>query len=77
MTPRRGKPLSPPEGPRPRRRPSAGCAGPPSSPWTEAKVQAVLDAYRSFVQNAARKHGVDASEVSSLVRDHLCDPDGD
>jgi hypothetical protein len=38
-------------------------------------VRSVLEAYRSFVLNAARKHQVHPSEVESLIRDHLSDPD--
>ena len=72
--PLRRKPLSPTEGPRPPRRPAPSPSEPESS-WTEAKARAVLDAYRSFVMNAAKKHGVAASEVAALVRDHLCDAD--
>jgi hypothetical protein len=49
----------------------------PGSAWTESKAEAVLDAFRSFVGNAAKKHGVAASEVAALVRDHLLDPDPD
>jgi hypothetical protein len=37
-------------------------------------MKAVLDAYRSFVMNAAMKHGVSPAEVEALVRDHQCDP---
>jgi hypothetical protein len=61
-----------------RRKPSS--PGPPAEPetrWTEDKIKAVLDAFRSFVGNAAKKHGVDPAEVAALVRDHLCDPDGE
>jgi hypothetical protein len=76
--PLRGKPLSPTEGPRPPRRPPPGpAAPPPGSSWTEAKVRSVLEAYRSFVMNASRKHQVDPGEVVSLIRDHLSDPDPD
>lgn len=46
----------------------------PRSAWTEAKVKAVLDAYRLFVMNAAHKHNVPLADVEALVRDHLCDP---
>jgi hypothetical protein len=67
---------SPTDGPRPPRRP-APAPEPAPSPWTEAKARAVLDAFRSFVGNAARKHGVDPSEVAALVFDHLSDPDPD
>ena len=48
---------------------------PTETRWTEAKVEAVLAAYRSFVMNAARKHQVDPAEVAALIKDHLCDPD--
>jgi hypothetical protein len=73
--PLRRKLLSPADGPRPPRRLPHAPPEPPGSAWTEAKVKAVLDAYRSFLLNAARKHGVDPAEVASLLRDHLCDPD--
>jgi hypothetical protein len=74
--PLRKRLLSPTEGPRPRRPPTPPPPEPePGSSWTDAKVNAVLEGFRSSVQNAARKHGVDPSEVSSLVRDYLCDPD--
>jgi hypothetical protein len=56
-----------------RRMPSAPPPRPPSV-WTPEKVKAVLDAFRSFVGNSAKKHGVDPSEVASLVFDHLADP---
>jgi hypothetical protein len=49
----------------------------PGSSWTEAKATAILDAFRSFVGNAAKKHGVAALEVAALVRDHLLAPDPD
>src|SRR5687767_8566834 len=67
--PPRRKLLSPTEGPRPPRRPPHASPEPsePESSWTEAKVRAVLEAYRSFVQNAARKHGVAPQEVAALV----------
>ena len=42
--------------------------------WTPEKVEAVLGAWRSFVSNQARKHGVPASEVRALVRDEVLDP---
>ena len=38
---------------------------------------AILDAFRSFIGNAAKKHGVSASEVAALVLDQLLDPDPD
>ncbi len=46
----------------------------PQSAWTPEKIKAVLDAFRSFVGNSAKKHGVEPSEVASLVFDHLADP---
>jgi hypothetical protein len=54
-----------------RRRPSPPR---PQSAWTPEKMKAVLDAYRSFVMNAARKHQLPPEEITVLVRDHLCDP---
>lgn len=73
--PLRKKLLSPTEGPRPPRPPAPVRSEPPSS-WDDAKVKIVLDAFRSFVSNSAKKHGVPAEEVHSLVKDHLLDPDG-
>jgi hypothetical protein len=46
----------------------------PQSAWTPAKVKAVLDAFRSFVGNSAKKYQLPPEEVAALVRDHLCDP---
>ena len=46
----------------------------PQSAWTREKMRAVLAAYRSFVMNAAMKHGIPPAEVEALVRDHQCDP---
>jgi hypothetical protein len=54
--------------------PTPSAPTPPASVWTEAKVKAVLAAYRSFVMNAAMKHGIPPAEVEALVRDHQCDP---
>jgi hypothetical protein len=48
----------------------------PQSVWTPEKVEAVLAAYRSFIANAAKKHGIPPAEIESLVRDHQCDPGG-
>jgi hypothetical protein len=47
----------------------------PASAWTESKVEAVLSALVTFVQNQAQKHGVPAAEVWALIRDELLDPD--
>jgi hypothetical protein len=47
----------------------------PASARTESKVEAVLSALVTFVQNQARKHGVPAEEVWALIRDELLDSD--
>ena len=57
-----------------RRRKPSPTPAPPASAWTPEKMKAVLDAFRSFVGNSAKKHGVDPSEVAALVFDHLADP---
>ena len=57
-----------------RRRLPPPTPNPPQSAWTPAKMKAVLDAYRSFVMNAAKKHGIPPAEVAALIKDHLCDP---
>ena len=78
MTPPLRKKLkSATEGPRPPRKAAPKPPAEPESAWTEAKARAILDAFRSFLGNAARKHQVDPSEVAALVRDHLLDPDPD
>jgi hypothetical protein len=57
-----------------RRRKPSPTPAPAPSVWTPEKEKAVLDAYRSFVMNAAKKHGIPPAEVEALVRDHQCDP---
>jgi hypothetical protein len=60
-----------------RRRLSSPTPGPPPSPqsvWTPAKEKAVLEGFRSYVANAAKKHGIPPDEVTSLIKDHLSDP---
>jgi hypothetical protein len=46
----------------------------PQSAWTREKMKAVLDSFRSFVMNSAKKHHLPPDEIAALVRDHLCDP---
>ena len=55
---------------------AGGPPGPPTSAWTEAKAEAVLDALGTFIHNQARKHGVRPEEVQALIRDEVLDPGG-
>jgi hypothetical protein len=57
-------------------REDAAAAPAQASAWTPEKVQAILEALRSFVSNQAHKHGVPADDVWDLVRDEVLDPGG-
>jgi ribonuclease D len=54
--------------------PTPSAPAPPASAWTPEKEKAVLDSFRSFVANAAKKHQLPPEVVAALVFDHLADP---